>query len=173
MAARKRKRIRISEDGWTILAIIAAFLLIKILEVVLNTPTPLVAVYSTSMQHDNPNLTHYSWLAKNFGYSKEYIDSWPFPTGINEGDVAVVSNISQNYTIGDVIVYNVPGVNFPIIHRIIAINPDGTYQTKGDNNLGQLPYEKSVKKEQINGKVIFIFPKIGYFKVLLYKLIGG
>lgn len=163
---------RISENGWLIISIASAFLFIKALEIVFNTPTPLVAVYSQSMEHINAELTHYSWLERNLGYNRSFIDSWPIKNGINVGDVAVVVNTSD-YKVGDVIVYSVPGSKLPIIHRIIKINSDGTYQTKGDNNLGQLPFEKNVTKQQIYGKVIFIFPKIGYFKVFIYKMFGG
>jgi hypothetical protein len=45
--------------------------------------------------------------------------------------------------------------------------------TKGDHNSGLLPFETSVKKEQIKGRVIFIIPKLGYFKVIFHWIFGG
>lgn len=158
-----------------------------ILANVLSTSTPVVAVVSGSMEHANPEVTHYQWLEKNLDYTKNYIDSWPMTNGFSVGDMPIVSgglpltgffkgpddNNTEKYNVGDVIVYSVPGINAPIIHRIIKINDDGTYQTKGDNNSGQLNYEYSVKPEQIKGKVIFIIPKIGYFKVITNRLFGG
>ena len=137
----------------------------------LSTEMPVVAVVSTSMQHDNVEQTHYHWLEEHLDYSESYIKSWPIPTGFLVGDMPVVQG-SDDYEVGDVIVYSVPNQNFPIIHRIIKINEDGTYQTKGDNNLNQLPYEFKVQKEQVYGKVVFIIPKLGYFKVMLTNVLG-
>lgn len=137
----------------------------------LATEMPVVAVVSQSMQHDHAEQTHYQWLMQHLSYSESYVDSWPVPTGFFVGDMPVVQG-SDTYNVGDVIVYSVPSQDYPIIHRIIKINEDGTYQTKGDNNVNQLPYEFSVRKEQIHGKVIFIVPKLGYFKVILTKVLG-
>jgi len=143
-----------------------------ILSTVLSSNTPVVAVVSSSMVHDESvENDHYGWLEKNLDYDRDYIGSWPIGNGFNVGDMPVVKG-QEKYQIGDVIVYSVEGINAPIIHRIIKINDDGTYQTKGDNNSGQLNYEFSVKPEQIKGKVIFIIPKIGYFKVVINRLFG-
>jgi len=143
-----------------------------ILSTVLSSNTPVVAVVSGSMVHDESvENDHYGWLEKDLGYNKAYIDSWPTSNGFNIGDMPVVQG-QEKYQIGDVIVYSVEGINAPIIHRIIKINDDGTYQTKGDNNSGQLNYEFNVKAEQMKGKVIFIIPKIGYFKVLINRVFG-
>jgi len=99
------------------------------------------------------------------------VDSWPASNGFSKGDMPVVRG-SDDYKVGDVIVYSTPSSRAPIIHRIIKINDDGTYQTKGDNNSFQIEYEKSVNKNQIHGKVIFVIPKLGYVKVGLNKLLG-
>jgi len=132
----------------------------------LSTDMPVVAVVSQSMQHDRAQQTYYGWLENNLGYGQGYIKSWPVPTGFFVGDMPIVQGAGE-YEVGDVIVYSVPGQSYPIIHRIIKINDDGTYQTKGDNNLQQLPYEFHINGEQIHGRVIFIIPKLGYFKVIL------
>jgi hypothetical protein len=144
------------------------------LGLILSTNLPVVSVLTSSMQHDNAEVTHYQWLEKNLGYNRSYIDSWPIAGGFAIGDMPIVqgSKNPTDYSVGDVIVYSVPNERIPVIHRIIKINPDGTYQTKGDNNPGQLPYETSVKREQIHGKVIFIIPKLGYFKVLVTRIFG-
>lgn len=150
--------------------IILAFLFHMILGLIFSTSLPVVAVVSSSMQHDNPEVTHYGWLEKNLGYNRSYIDSWPISNGFSIGDMPIVKG-SDSYQVGDVIVYDA-GQPAPLIHRIIKINPDGTYQTKGDNNPGQLPYELSVKKEQIKGKVIFVVPYLGWFKVIFSWIFG-
>ncbi len=163
--------------GWTgaifyvFLGIGLALLARQTLAFALSTEMPVVAVVSTSMQHDHVEQTHYQWLDEHMGYSESYIKSWSIPTGFLVGDMPVVKG-EGNYKVGDVIVYSVPNQNFPIIHRAIKINEDGTYQTKGDNNLNQLPYEFKVHKEQIYGKVVFIIPKLGYFKVMLTNVLG-
>lgn len=150
--------------------IILAFLAHIFLGIILSTNMPIVAVVSSSMEHEHAENYHYKWLEKNLGYNRSYIDSWPFPNGLSVGDMPIVKG-SNDYKVGEIIVYDA-GQQAPIIHRIIKINPDGSYQTKGDNNPSQNSYEFSVKKEQIYGKVIFIIPKLGYFKVFVTKIIG-
>lgn len=150
---------------------LAAFVVYQIIGLVLSTNLPVVSVLSSSMQHDNLEITHYQWLERYMGYNRTYVDSWPISGGFRIGDMPIVTG-PKDLNIGDVIVYRTEQELLPIIHRIIKINPDGTYQTKGDNNPGQLPYELSVKKEQIVGKVIFIIPKLGYFKVIMSRVFG-
>jgi len=151
--------------------IFLAFLVHLFLGIIFSTNSPVVAVVSSSMEHDQAEITHYSWLEKNLGYNRSYIDSWPYSDGFSIGDIPIVRN-SNDYKVGEIIIYDT-GQTAPIIHRIIKINPDGTYQTKGDNNLNQNSYEFSVKKEQIRGKVIFIIPKLGYFKIVATKIFGA
>lgn len=191
--ARRRKRVsktktgakgKIGEtwkslnEGWkgTVLYIVLGVALAlatkQALAIGLHTDMPVVAVVSPSMQHDNAEATHYEWLAEHHDYSRDYVDSWSVPTGFLIGDMPIVSG-EESYEVGDVIVYSVRGQKFPIIHRVIKLNEDGTYQTKGDNNADQLPYELSVSEEQVFGKVAFVIPKLGYFKVILTKILGS
>lgn len=170
------KKSKITE-GWsgallyTFLGIVFALIVNQLLTFALSTDLPVVAVVSSSMQHDYADRTHYEWLENSMGYSREYVDSWSIPTGFLVGDMPIVTGAGE-YKVGDVIVYSVPGQKYPIIHRIIKINDDGTYQTKGDNNSLQAPYEFSVHAEQIHGKVIFIVPKLGYIKVIISGIFG-
>ncbi len=169
---REIEKTWIGDVVYAILGLILAYVTYHyILAFIFNTPTPVVAVVSSSMQHDNPEVTHYKWLEEHFGYNRSYIDSWPFPNGFSVGDMPIIKG-SKEYKVGDIIVYKVNGVRAPIIHRIVKINEDGTYQTKGDNNISQFPYELKVRKEQIYGKVIFIIPKLGYVKVLINRIFG-
>jgi len=153
--------------------ILIAFLLNQALAYALNTDLPVVAVVSSSMTHDeSTERVHYQWLEENLDYNRSYIDSWPIRDGFLIGDLPIVAG-SDEYKIGDVVVYSIPGQPVPIVHRIISINTDGTFRTKGDHNSNLLPFEYSVQKGQIHGKVIFIIPKLGYFKVALTKLVGA
>lgn len=171
------------------LGIFIAFLMNQGLAFALSTDLPVVAVVSNSMEHDSSTqLNHYQWLESNMGYNKSFIDSWPVKGGFFVGDLPIVEGqsagvsqyfikIPQNkklsYNVGDVIVYSIPNQNVPIIHRIVKINSDGSYMTKGDHNPQLLPFEYSVKPEQVHGKVIFIIPKLGYFKVIVSRITGG
>ncbi len=163
---------------YIVLGVFMAFAVKQGLSYALSSDMPVVAVLSQSMQHDDASHTHYGWLEDTYGYSEEYIDSWPVPTGFLVGDMPVIEG-SGVYKVGDVIVYSIScddypmySCDIPIIHRIIKINDDGTYQTKGDNNLHQLPYEFSVPEGQIHGKVVTVIPKVGYFKVTMTNLFG-
>ena len=172
---RIKKKIDNLEKGWkgTLISFIVAFLFAYLihrgLAFALSTPEAAVIIYSSSMQHDNPEVTYYGWLKEKLNYSREFIDSWPFPNGLYVGDIAFLQG-QKEYKVGDVIVYSAKNYPLPIIHRIIKINEDGTYQTKGDNNFGQLSFEKRVEREKIYGKVIFVIPRLGYPKVILAKI---
>jgi len=165
-------------EGWfgyvfyAFLGIVIAFLLNQGLAFALVTDYPVVAVVSDSMTHDaTTEVVHYQWLQENLGYNREYVNSMPFSDGFLKGDMPIVQG-SSSYYVGDIIVFSTPNQGVPIIHRIIKINPDGTFMTKGDHNSMLLPFEKSIKPSQIHGKVIFIIPKLGYFKVAVSKLLG-
>ena len=93
--------------------------------------------------------------------------------GFLKGDVFVVIGVDgAKAKVGDVLIYNVEGRADPIIHRVIAINPDGTIQTKGDANYAQIPFEQAVRKEQIAGKAAVWAPKIGWVKVIFTEAVG-
>lgn len=167
-------------EGWfgyifyAILGIMLALILNQTLAFALSTDLPIVAVVTSSMQHDDKQLieiNHYRWLEEKFGYNRSYIDSWPLPNGFSVGDLPIIKG-AEDYEVGDIIVYSIPQQSVPIIHRIVRKNPDGTYMTKGDRNPDMLPFEYSVKKEQIHGKVIFVIPKLGLLRVAISRIFG-
>ena len=82
-----------------------------------------------------------------------------------KGDILVLTGIGDGPQVGDVVVYSVAGRSVPIVHRIVKVNPDGSYQTKGDANEGQLPFEQHVEKESVHGKVVAIVPYLGWVKL--------
>ncbi|MEM0480848.1 MAG: hypothetical protein QXQ14_01530 [Candidatus Aenigmatarchaeota archaeon] len=149
-----------------------AFLVMKIIlpEII---GIELTAVVSSSMEHrEDIEIKHYSFLEKKYNYTREYINSWPFKYGFKVGDVLVAIK-SDNYNIGDIVLYRGCG-NVPISHRIVY-KYDSYYAIKGDNNLGFLTgciNEEKVEKERIISKVVFVLPKIGYVRVLIYYLLG-
>jgi len=87
-----------------------------------------------------------------------------------QGDILVLmgSKLPQ-YAVGDVIVYSVEGRSVPIVHRIIKINADGSYQTKGDANSGQLSFEHYVDPLRVHGKMIAIIPYLGWVKISIMQ----
>jgi len=174
---------------YIVLGMVAAVVVTNVLGLALDTSVPLVAVLSGSMDHginDESGNNRYP-CAKNVGEYFDNFDSWwtlcdftydefgitkqqfagfPFKDGFRKGDIPIIQN-DDAFRVGDIIVYNIPSQGVPIIHRIVEINGDGTYQTKGDHNSGQNSYEHSVQKSQIRGKVIFVVPYLGYLRVLL------
>lgn len=83
-----------------------------------------------------------------------------------KGDILILRGVEPtNLNIGDIIVYSVEGRGTPIVHRIVKMNPDGSYQTKGDANNGQLNFEFHVPYGSIHGKVVMIIPYLGWVKL--------
>ncbi|TAL48198.1 hypothetical protein EPN87_01130 [archaeon] len=169
--------------------IIFALALMGILGAALSTSFPLVSVISGSLDHGinedgtpcRAQVSNYSptfdnwWQACSqtyapFNITKQQFSQFPFSDGLGIGYMAAVQK-QDAYKVGDIIVYDV-GQAAPIIHRVVMINPDGTYQTKGDHNMGQNSYEHSVDKSRIAGKVIFAMPLLGYVKVFTARVFG-
>ncbi|NIO20350.1 MAG: signal peptidase I [Candidatus Aenigmarchaeota archaeon] len=89
-----------------------------------------------------------------------------------KGDILIIQGIADSslywnfLEIGDVIVFSPEGKSTPIVHRLIAKNADGTFQTMGDANNGrQLPFEKNINPSQIHGKMLVIIPFLGWIKI--------
>jgi len=84
----------------------------------------------------------------------------------HQGDILVLQGGEPNsFKVDDIIVYSVPGRPVPVVHRIIKINPDGSYQTKGDANSGQLEFEKYIDPDNVHGRVVLIIPQLGWVKI--------
>jgi signal peptidase I len=166
----KSKKDTLETIGYIVLGIVAAYLLNFGLGLVLGTDLPVVAVVSDSMTHDSTTaIRHYEYLQKNFGYSREEIDSWPMTGGFLRGDaLVVVGTKREELKPGDVIVYSIEGQNTPIVHRIVKIE-DGKIVTKGDHNPSVDPWEPS----KIHGKAVAVIPFLGWPKLLLTMTLGG
>ena len=83
-----------------------------------------------------------------------------------KGDMLVITGIAEaDIEIGDIIVYEPNPGQVPIVHRVIEKNPGGSFQTKGDANSAQLPFEKEIWYDQILGKVSFVVPYLGWVKI--------
>jgi len=120
---------------------------------------------------------------ENINVSKEKFSEFSLSTGFSKGDVIIVLG---RFTpkIGDIIVFK-PDLDStaprPIIHRIIKINENGTYQTKGDHNGKQLTRENNIyntdetniSQEQIIGKAAIKIPFLGWPKIWFTELINA
>ncbi len=87
---------------------------------------------------------------------------------LHVGDLLFVENIRAPH-VGDVVVYKVSAINYPIVHRIVGKKfADGSYYyiMKGDNNPVDDPW--LVSREDIIGKVFFVIPMAGYPRYLIY-----
>jgi len=139
----KKPRYMNSTPIYILIGIVLALGINQGLAFALSTDMPIVAVQSNSMV--------------------------PY---FNKGDMLILRGIPQEQlSVGDVIVFDQPSGGTPIVHRIVDINTDGTFQTKGDANSGQLPYEKSIQYSQIHGAVIMIIPFMGWIKIGLTDIL--
>ena len=175
-----------SFKGW-IFSILFIFIFIKFiffptLGFITGTSLPLAIVESCSMYH-NGNLFSDSdaWLERHENkYAKFLINSldfqeFPFQKGFNKGDILlIVSAKPEKLEKGDVIIFDSNQRN-PVIHRIVSIkenseNGERVFATIGDNNGGQLSFEKEIKEEQLVGKAVFkVAPYFGWVKLVFYE----
>ena len=135
-----------------IVAISSSFLIYFVLQVSLNTSTPIVVVSSPSM---SPNINTGDLL---------------FVRGV---DPASIRNGTAEDKDGDVIIFNAehwgfsnPGI--PIVHRVInKWNDSGVwkFQTKGDAN--SVPDVGWVSEDNIYGVVVGGIPYVGWVKIIL------
>eukprot|EP01054_Gregarina_sp_Poly1_P000769 Gregarina_sp_Poly_1__768@NODE_1183_length_4845_cov_142_002721_g813_i0_p4_GENE_NODE_1183_length_4845_cov_142_002721_g813_i0NODE_1183_length_4845_cov_142_002721_g813_i0_p4_ORF_typecomplete_len187_score21_69Peptidase_S24/PF00717_23/1_6e03Peptidase_S24/PF00717_23/2_8e13_NODE_1183_length_4845_cov_142_002721_g813_i032453805 len=95
--------------------------------------------------------------------------------GMYRGDILMLYR-PATYEVGDIVVYQVPGRDIPIVHRVLSLHEKATGEvellTKGDNNLvddrglyndGQL----WLNQEDIMGKAIAFVPKLGMVTIWL------
>ncbi|KAI9824307.1 MAG: Signal peptidase complex catalytic subunit [Phylliscum demangeonii] len=125
-----------------------AFMLWKGLSVVTDSPSPIVVVLSGSME-----------------------------PAFYRGDLLFLWNRGLDTQVGEVVVYNVPGKDIPIVHRVVRRFEGGDKPlrllTKGDNNhaddtelyaVGQYYLNRST---DIIGSVQAYAPFVGYVTILL------
>jgi len=173
-----------SFKGW-IFSIIFIFIFIKFiffptLSLVTGTPLPLAIVESCSMYHNGNLLSNYNnwWEGHEGKYSiydidKEIFGDFVFKKGLNKGDILFVLGAKPNkLELGDVIIFNANQRN-PVIHRIIDIkeeNGNKVFSTIGDNNNGQLSFEKNIDPNDIMGKPILkVAPYLGWIKLAFFE----
>ena len=173
-----------SLKGW-IISLIFLFIVIKgiffpLMSLVTGTQLPLVIVESCSMYHQDNIFSNIEewWDRHDLKYFKLKItdNDWhdfPLRKGFNKGDILFVTGIEpDNVKIGDVIIFNANYRN-PIIHRVVnTTQENGKYyfSTIGDNNDGQIEFEKKISEDQIIGKArANIAPFLGWSKLIFFE----
>ena len=163
-----------------IVNVVLAFLLIKFIVypgigLLLGTHYPIVAVISSSMEHDTSfdqwwDSQHVWYESK--GITKEIFLTYSFSNGFRKGDIMMLIGRDPNkIQIGDVIVFANPVRPEPIIHRVVAIH-ESFFQTKGDHNTDSLPFEEQTLPQMIYGKAVFRIPLLGYVKLFAVDLLN-
>jgi signal peptidase I len=183
------------DDSWAswFVNIILAFVLIKfvvypVLGILLSTSHPIVAVVSSSMEHDGQFDDWWNSEAlcskkqactqgeyyKNLGVSKEEFKGLGFHNGFNKGDIMILYGTKpKNIEIGDTIVFmaNRPD---PVIHRVIQTKKENShyvFTTKGDHNVGSFDFESYIPEENYIGRAVIRVPLLGYIKIGFVKVL--
>ncbi len=142
----KISRIPVVSDLFYIaVGISLALLFYQVIGFALDTQEPLVDVVSESM----------------------------YPT-LTRGDLLVLKGVEQGDMIsGMVVVYHQPEMDRLIVHRIFAMNDDGSFITKGDNEFtNEHPDPWVVQPEWVKGEVLFRVPYLGYPRIALEELLN-
>jgi len=145
-----------------------------------GTELPLAIVESCSMYHKGNLLSNFDnwWENHEPKYSPYIINEldfqdFIFKKGFNKGDILfIIEAKPEKLEVGDVIIFQ-SNQKTPIIHRIIEIkkeNNEYLFSTMGDNNNGQLSFEKNIQENQLIGKAVFkIAPYVGWGKLIFYE----
>jgi len=174
-----------SLKGW-IFSLVFLFVFIRLiffpgLSLITGTQLPLAIVESCSMYHEGNLFSDNDlWWDRhidkyeNLDLIKEQFAEFPFNDGFNKGDILfIIGTDPEDLKVGDVIVFNGQQTN-PIIHRIIEIDQEdgeNVFATIGDNNNGQLSFERKIHSNQIIGKAVFrLAPYIGWGKLIFFEL---
>ena len=173
-----------SFKGW-IISLIFLFIIIKgiffpLMSLATGTKLPLVIVESCSMYHEDNLFSDFDeWFEKHdvkyweHKISKEMFSTYSFKKGFNKGDILFITGAKpEELEIGDTIIF-AANYKTPIIHRIVEIkqeNGEYIFATLGDNNLGQIYFETSIKENQIVGKArANIAPYVGWIKLIFFE----
>ncbi len=172
---------------WSWIAnIILAFVLIKYivypgLGFLLGTSYPIVAVVSSSMEHDGNFDGWWSsqekWYLDNDIPKEEFVN-FDFRNGFNKGDIMILyGERSEGIEIGEVVVFRSERPD-PIIHRVVKkkeIEGEYYFQTKGDHNADSIKSstldETNINEGQLLGRAVIRVPLLGYIKIWFVELI--
>ena len=95
-----------------------------------------------------------------FGYSSLMVATGSMSGTIEEGDLIIIKN-TGDYKIGDIVTFFQDGDEIPTTHRIINIDDDGLWVTKGDANNSK--DSRSISSDEIIGEWVMTIPYVGTF----------
>lgn len=152
-----------------------------LLNLVTGTTLPLAIVESCSMHHKGNLFSNFdSWYERHeekyseFEINKLNFQKFNLKNGFSKGDILFIVGVKpEKIKRGDIILFEAGRQN-PIIHRVIEISEniqeERIFSTIGDNNNGQLSFEKTISENQIVGKAVFrIAPSAGWLKLIFYE----
>lgn len=180
-----------------IVCIILAFVIIKFLVYpgigfAFQTSHPIVAVVSSSMEHNEPLFDDW-WNSKaicgnhqctqkdfysQYNISKSDFLNFRFRNGFNKGDIIFLFGTSaKKINKGDIIVFKSMKKD-PIIHRVVnkwQENEKYYFRTKGDNNLKSVTTawldESRISQDKLIGRGVLKVPFLGWIKIGFVNLI--
>jgi signal peptidase I len=177
----------LKEDTWQswLVSLVLIIIFIKLiffpaLTFFTGSSLPLVVVESCSLYHESD---FDDWWGKNSAYyeskeiNKSQFMNFQNKNGLNKGDIIFVTKPSQ-YNLGDIIIFQPNPEStapYPIIHRIITLDPRGT---KGDHNSDQLKSgnnanridETNIPDDRIIGKAsVRLIPYLGWIKLIFFE----
>lgn len=92
------------------------------------------------------------------GYSSLVVETGSMSGTIEEGDVIIIKD-TGDYKIGDIITFFKEGEKIPTTHRIVNIDDDGGFVTRGDANNSEDIH--NVYEDEICGEVVLTMHKLG------------
>lgn len=133
----------------------------KVIKILLSGLTALLIILSITVLIIGIKSNRSNKLPMIFGYTYSTVVTPSMEPDILVGDIVITKDYAYEDLVvnQDVIVFYSPSEKKYIVHKIIGVDGDGYYITKGIAN--ELPDEEHVKKENYQGKVIKIIPKIG------------
>ena len=96
-----------------------------------------------------------------FGYSSLIVATGSMNgSEVNEGDLIIIRD-TGDYKIGEIVTFFQDGDEIPTTHRIINIDEDGKWVTRGDANNSK--DKRSITSDEIIGEVVLVIPYVGTF----------
>ena len=162
-----------------IVAIIIYFAFKYILVFALGANPPFAVVVSGSMHHSEEFDSWWQYNAEEYarhGIDEEMFTTFPSKNGFSRGDIVIIKR-DESIEVGDIIVFKVPSMSVPIVHRVVRISEEEQryYLTKGDANGFVDTYywgKDGTPEDEVIGRVVLVIPKLGYPSIWLKQLLG-
>ena len=88
---------------------------------------------------------------------------------LNPGEL-ILSEYMEEYEVGDIITFDYENSEVPITHRVVEIDQEGNYITKGDNN--NVQDALATDQEDVIGKLIYNRADLGNIIIFMKSVVG-